>query len=150
MEWVILDLRKWLQTAMHWLNRLFLTLESHTLHLLFLDSVKQCYLQTKNHTVTSSERAHSITWYKQNRCWNRWASKQVSRRYRFQIKPKVKFLKILTQQNCSINNCGVRFNIFFKTVYNILDSIMVLVQTWLYKRQFGITQWTADRRDQMS
>ena len=47
----------------------------------FLDSVKQCYLQTKKHTVTSSERAHSITWYKQKRRRNRWASNQVSRRY---------------------------------------------------------------------
>ena len=66
---------------MHWQNRLFLTLESLTLHLFFLDSVKQCYLQTKKHAVTSSERAHSITWYKQKRRRNRWASKQVSRRY---------------------------------------------------------------------
>ena len=48
--------------------------------LFFLDSVKQCYLQTKKHAVTSSERAHSITWYKQKRRRNRWASKQVSRR----------------------------------------------------------------------
>jgi len=31
--------------------------------------------------VTSSERVHSITWYKQKRRRNRWASKQVSRRY---------------------------------------------------------------------
>jgi len=31
--------------------------------------------------VTSSERAHMITWYKQKRRRNRWASKQVSRRY---------------------------------------------------------------------
>jgi len=42
-----LDLRKLLQTAMHWLNRLFLTFESLTIHLFFLDSVKQCYLHTK-------------------------------------------------------------------------------------------------------
>jgi len=47
----------------------------------FLDSVKQCYLQTKKHAVTSSERAHSITWYKQKGLRNRWASKQVSRLY---------------------------------------------------------------------
>jgi len=46
----------------------------------FLDSVKQCYLQTVKHAVTSSERAHSITWYKQKRRWNMWASKQVSQR----------------------------------------------------------------------
>ena len=47
----------------------------------FLDSVKQCYLQTKQYALTSSERAHSITWYKQKSGRNRWASKQVSRRY---------------------------------------------------------------------
>ena len=40
-----------------------------------------CYLQTKKHAVTSSERTHSITWYKQKRRRNRWASKKVSRRY---------------------------------------------------------------------
>jgi len=33
---------------------------------------------TKQHAVTSSERADSITWYKQKRRRNRWASKQVS------------------------------------------------------------------------
>jgi len=32
---------------MHWQNRLFLTFESLTIHLIFLNSVKQCYLQTK-------------------------------------------------------------------------------------------------------
>ena len=62
---------------MHWQNRLVLTFESLTIHLFFLDRVKQCYLQPKKHAVTSSERAHSITWYKkkgvevgerQNRC----------------------------------------------------------------------------------
>ena len=63
---------------MHWQNRLFLTFESLTLHLIFLDSVKQCYLQTKTHAVTSSGGAQSITWYKQKRRRNRWASKQVS------------------------------------------------------------------------
>ena len=36
----------------------FLTFESPTIHWFFLDSVKQCYLQTKKHAVTSSERAH--------------------------------------------------------------------------------------------
>jgi len=56
---------------MHWQNRLFLTFESLTIHLFFLDSVKQCYLQKQQHAVTSSERAHSITWYKQNRRRNR-------------------------------------------------------------------------------
>jgi len=35
-----LNLSKLLQTAMHWQNRL-------SLILFFLDSVKQCYLQTK-------------------------------------------------------------------------------------------------------
>jgi len=35
----------------------------------------------KKHAVTSSERAHSITWYKQKRRRNRWASKQVSWQY---------------------------------------------------------------------
>jgi len=76
-----LNLRKLLRTAMHWQNRLFLTFESLTLHLfVFLDSVKQCYLQTKKHAVTSSEFVHSITCYKQKRRRNRWASKQVSRR----------------------------------------------------------------------
>ena len=52
------NLRKLLQTAMHWQNQLFLTFESLSLHLFFLDSVKQCYLQTKKH---ASERVHSIT-----------------------------------------------------------------------------------------
>ena len=53
---------------MHWQNRLFLTFESLTLHLFFLDSVKQYYLQTKKHAVTTSERVHSITYqYKQKR-----------------------------------------------------------------------------------
>ena len=42
-----MNIRKLLQTAMHWQNRVFLTFESLTLHFLFLDSVKQCYLQTK-------------------------------------------------------------------------------------------------------
>jgi len=57
------------------------------LHFFFLDSVKQCYLQTKKHAVTSSERAHSITRYKQKRRQNRWASKQVSRRYISDVTP---------------------------------------------------------------
>ena len=35
----------------------------------------------KKHAVMSSERAHNITWYKQKRRRNRWASKQVSRWY---------------------------------------------------------------------
>jgi len=64
---------------MYWQNLLFLTFESLTLQLFCLDSVKQCYLQTKKHAVMSSERAHSITWYKQKRLRNRWASKEVSR-----------------------------------------------------------------------
>ena len=59
MWWVILSLRKLLQTAIHWQNQLFLTLESLTFHFCFLDSV----LQTKKHAVTSLECAHSITWY---------------------------------------------------------------------------------------
>jgi len=66
-----LDVRKLLQTAMHWQNRLCLTFESVTLHLFFLDKKQQ-------HAVTSSERAHRITWYEQKRRRNRWASKQVS------------------------------------------------------------------------
>ena len=41
---------------------------------------KTMLFTNKKHTVTSSERAHSITWYKQKRRRNRWASKQVSRR----------------------------------------------------------------------
>ena len=49
---VILNLRKLLQTAMHWQNRLFLTFESLTLHLFFLDSVKQWHLQK---TTTCSD-----------------------------------------------------------------------------------------------
>jgi len=48
-------------TPLHWQNRLFLTFERLILHLFFLDSVKQCYLQTKKHAVASLERAHSIT-----------------------------------------------------------------------------------------
>ena len=39
---------------MHWQNQLFLTFESLILHCFFLDSVKQCYFQTKKHAVTSS------------------------------------------------------------------------------------------------
>ena len=34
----------------------------------FLDSELPCYLQTKKHAMTSLERAHCITWYKQKRC----------------------------------------------------------------------------------
>ena len=45
--------------------------------LFFLDVVKQCSLQKQTNAVTSSERAHSITWYKQKRRRNRWASKQA-------------------------------------------------------------------------
>jgi len=62
-----LNLRKLLQTAVLWQNPLFLTFESLTQHLFFLYNVKQCYLQTKQHAVTSSERAHSITRYKQKK-----------------------------------------------------------------------------------
>ena len=51
----------------NWQNWLFLTFESLTLHLFFLDSVIQCYLHKKKHAVTSSERAHSIMWYKQKK-----------------------------------------------------------------------------------
>ena len=36
MGWVILSLTKFLQTAMHWQNRLFLTMESLPIHLFFL------------------------------------------------------------------------------------------------------------------
>ena len=42
---------------------------------------KTMLFTNKKHAVTSSERAHSITWYKQKRRRNRWASIQVSRRY---------------------------------------------------------------------
>jgi len=38
------------------------------------------FTKITKHAVTSSERAHSITWYKQKRRRNRWASKQVSQR----------------------------------------------------------------------
>ena len=41
---------------------------------------KSMIFKNKKHAVTSSERAHNITWYKQKRRWNRWASKQVLRR----------------------------------------------------------------------
>ena len=41
---------------------------------------KMLFTNKKKHSVTSLERAHSITWYKQKRRRNRWASKQVSRR----------------------------------------------------------------------
>ena len=37
---------------MHWQNRLFLTFESLAIHLFFLDSVKQCYLQTTKHALS--------------------------------------------------------------------------------------------------
>ena len=73
------ELKKMTPNCMYWQNWLFLTFESLTIHLLyFLDSVKQCYLQTKKHAVTSSERAHSITYNecKQKRRWNRQASKR--------------------------------------------------------------------------
>jgi len=45
---------------MHWKNGLFLTFESLTIHLFFLDSVKQCYLQKQQHAVTSSERGIAL------------------------------------------------------------------------------------------
>jgi len=38
------------------------------------------FTNKRKHAVTSSERAYSITWYKQKWRRNRWASKQVSRR----------------------------------------------------------------------
>jgi len=38
------------------------------------------FTKKQQHAVTSSERAHSTTWYKQKGRRNRWASKQVSRR----------------------------------------------------------------------
>ena len=70
----ILSLRKLLQSAMHWQNGLFLTLESLTFQLLF--HLLLCYLQAKIHAVTSLEGAHGITWYKQKKhqigeCQNR-------------------------------------------------------------------------------
>ena len=40
---------------------------------------------SKNACSDSMERAHSITWYKQKRRQNRWASKQVSQRYRWEL-----------------------------------------------------------------
>jgi len=36
------------------------------------------YSDITGNRVTSSECVDSITWYKQKRCRNRWASKQVS------------------------------------------------------------------------
>ena len=80
-----LNLRKWLQTAMHWQNRLFHTFESLNIHLFF--QCKTMLFTNKKHAVTSSECAHSITWYKQKVRRNRWASKQVPRRYTFIIIP---------------------------------------------------------------
>jgi len=68
MWWVILILRKLLQTAMHWQNWLFLTPDSLTFHLFFLDSVLLCFLQTR--TACSDiigVCTKSITWYKQKR-----------------------------------------------------------------------------------
>ena len=47
----------------------------------FLWQCKKMLFTNKKHAVTSSERAQSITWYKQKRRRNSWASKQVSRRY---------------------------------------------------------------------
>jgi len=53
MMWVILNLRNLVQTAMHWQNRLFLTLESSSdFPFVFHDSLLLCCLQSKNHAVT--------------------------------------------------------------------------------------------------
>ena len=79
MVWAILSLRKLIKTAMHWQNWLILSLKSLTFYRFFLDSVLLYYLLIKKHSVASLKRAHSTTWYKQKRRWNRWASKQVSR-----------------------------------------------------------------------
>ena len=40
---------------------------------------KTMLFTNKKHAVTSSDRAHNITWYNQIRRRNRWATKQVSR-----------------------------------------------------------------------
>ena len=66
-----------------WQNQLFLTFESLTLHLFFSWQCKTMLFIHKKHAVTSSERAHSIMWYKQKSRRNRWASKQVLQRYIF-------------------------------------------------------------------
>ena len=44
MWWVILILRKLLQTSMHWQNRSFLTLESLTFHCFFRNSVTMLFI----------------------------------------------------------------------------------------------------------
>ena len=43
-----LNLRKWLQTAMHWQNRLFLTFESLTIHCFFLTVKNNVIFEQKN------------------------------------------------------------------------------------------------------
>ena len=67
---------------------------------IFLVNVLLCYLQAKMHAVTSLERADGITWYKQKRRRNRWASKQVSWRYiSLKINKKCIFFSIQTNHN---------------------------------------------------
>ena len=106
---------------MHWENRLFLTFESRTIHSFFLDSVKQCYLQTKKHAVTSSERAHSITWYKQKRCRNRWVSKQVSRRYLIKKVLPNRYIRYISYIYALLANTHV-LNLSVTWLFNHKDS----------------------------
>jgi len=51
MVWVILSLRKLLQTAMHWQNRLFLTLQS-------LNLLSVCFfLAVLNHVINKTKKS---------------------------------------------------------------------------------------------
>ena len=89
----------------------------------FFDSVKPCYLQTKKHAVTSLERAHSITWSKQTRRRNRWASKQVS----WRLLNRSMGEKILHFQANSNQKLPKR-NVWFK--------VHVQYHVWMYVRRY--------------
>ena len=84
------------------------------------------------HAVTSSERAHSITWYKQKRRQNRWASKQVSRRYS-------RWQRYFKQKRCSLASQKVCFDwkqdSLFNMIYFLLEKSNSMCTTvcWLIK-----------------
>ena len=79
---------------------------------------KTMLFTTKKHAVTSSERAHSITWYKQKRRRNRWASKQVS--WRKLRKKKRNFYNDAIKPNPT--HACLRYVSFFSVLFQIVSK----------------------------
>ena len=97
---VILSLRKLLQSAMHWQNRLFLTLESLTLHLFFLSMYYYVIYKQKCMQWRRWSARMALRDINKKRRRNRWASKQVSWRYiSLKINKKCIFFSIQTNHN---------------------------------------------------